>query len=476
MILADSTGLSIPKLRHVSAKILRQDFASFIAGAFATVNPGTPFLPNWHIDLIAEYLNACAQGEIQRLIVNVPPRSLKSLITSVAWPGFLLGHNAARRIIVASYAQSLATKHALDARLLVQAPWYQAVFPHTRISREQNEKHKFLTTRRGFRLATSVGGSVTGEGGDFLIVDDPLNPTQALSAHYREAANIWFDQTFCSRLDHKEKGVIVVVMQRLHEHDLSGHVLEKPSHWEHVCLPAIAENPTHVHFRAVEYWRAQGDILHPARESEALIRRAQEELGSYAFAAQYQQSPLPERGGMVDRGWLQRYDALPEAFLRIIQSWDTAIKAQQHHDCSACVTIGETAAGYYLLDVLTLRAEYPELKRRVVEHAARWRPELILMEDKASGQSLLQELRQETPLPLKAVLPKLDKISRFAAVSALIEAGKVFLPQESPWLAGFEQELLRFPNAMHDDQVDALTHALHWLRHRHGEGVRIRMV
>ena len=443
--------------------VLRQDFASFVGKVFETVDPGAEYLPNWHIEAIAEYLGACERGELTRLLINMPPRALKSVSVSVAWPAWLLGHGPERRIVAASYAQSLALKHSLDSRLVVQALWYQRLFPWTRLVAGQNEKHKFVTTQRGFRLATSVGASIIGEGGNFLIVDDPLNPRQAMSKVQREAANGWFDHGFVTRLDDKKRGVIVVVMQRLHVDDLSGHVLERGG-WEHLCLPAVTEIPVVVDFGAFSHVREAGSVLHPEREGEAEIARMKRELGSQAFAAQYQQAPVLVEGGMMQSEWFRRYKALPEEVLRVVQSWDTGIKAQAVHDASVCTTWVECEDGYYLIDVAVMRLEYPALKKAVGRLAEQFVPHAILIEDKASGQSLLQDLRRDTALPVIAIQPRGDKVTRFAAVSAMVEAGRVWLPQRAAWLVDFETELYAFPHGAHDDQVDSFSQFLAWVR------------
>lgn len=207
--------------------LLANNFSTFIGKTLATVDPAAEFLPNWHIDLIAEYLEAARKSQITRLIINMPPRSLKSVCVSVAWPAWLLGHDPRTRILAASYAASLSVKHSLDCRLVLSAPWYQAVLPELKLSRVQNEKHKFMTSKQGFRMASSVGASVIGEGGNFLIIDDPISPAQAMNELARNHANNWFDHTFSTRLDNKKTGVIVLVMQRLHSADLSGYLLEK---------------------------------------------------------------------------------------------------------------------------------------------------------------------------------------------------------------------------------------------------------
>ncbi len=455
--------------------LLRHDFSCFISKVFQTINPQTEYLHSWHIDLIADRLTRASKGG-GRLIVNVPPRSLKSICVSVAWPAWILGHNPAARIMVASYSQILSLKHSTDTRHVMQSKWYRELFPETIIAGDENEKAKFVTTRRGFRFATSVGGTATGEGGDFLIIDDPHNPQQAASDVQRQAALDWLDQTFMSRLNNKKKGTVVVVMQRLHGNDLTGHILSKSStRWEHICLPAIAEEKMIYSFYGKNFVRNVGDFLHPDREGAEEIARAKEDLGSAAFASQYQQLPIVQNGGMVRVEWFCRYDTEPQIG-RIVQSWDTAIKAGKSNDFSVCTSWKECERGYFLLDVVCMRLEYPELKRTSIALAEKWSPDVILIEDKASGQSLLQDLKRETKLPCVAVRPVGDKISRFAAVTAMIEAGRVFIPNRSAWLADFEMQILSFPNAAHDDMVDSMTQFLSWARARKNSEPRMRVV
>ena len=295
--------------------LLRHDLASFIAKTFQTVDPSAKYLPNWHIEMIAEYLMAASRGEITRLIINMPPRSLKSICVSVAWPAWLLGRDPTQRIMAASYSQSLSVKHSLDCRLVMGSPWYQSLFPEVELTADQNEKAKFMTTQRGFRFATSVGGTATGEGGDMLIMDDPHNPLQAASDVMRQQGIDWFKQTFVSRLNNKKRGAIVVVMQRLHDQDLTGYLQENSGGlWEHLRLPAIAEKPVTIYMGGFSVERKAGDILQPERESKSQLSQAKIELGSYGFAAQYQQTPLLREGGMVKRSWLRRYEMVDIEF------------------------------------------------------------------------------------------------------------------------------------------------------------------
>ncbi len=385
--------------------LLRTRLAAFTQKTFRTVDPGATYRHNWHVDLIAEYLEACTRREIKRLIINIPPRYLKSISVSVAWPAWLIGKNPSERIVAASYSDRLSLKHSVDCRLVMQSEWYRRVFPGVILTGDQNEKTKFVTTARGQRFATSVGGTATGDGGNFLIVDDPHNPTQANSTVQRETALTWFDQTFSNRLDDKQNGVIVVVMQRLHASDLSGHLLDKGG-WEQLCIPGIAEVKTVIDFGRVKVTREQGDVLHPERENREAIDRQKIEMGSYAFAGQYQQRPAPADGGIFKAAWFARYSAPQETYDQIVQSWDTASKPGQLNDPSCCTTWGVKKDGYDLLQVVAKRLEYPDLKSLVTKQAEAYGANAVLIEDKSSGQALLQDLRRETKLPLIGINPE----------------------------------------------------------------------
>jgi hypothetical protein len=220
--------------------ILRRDLMSFIERSFSELNPQTTFLTNSHIEVMASRLEACRLGTTKRLIVNLPPRSLKSHAVSVAFAAWLLGQNPAMQIICASYGQDLADKHARDCRLLMASNFYRRLFPRTRLSPEKQSVGEFMTTEQGFRMSTSVGGTLTGRGADQIILDDPLKPGDALSETRRNSVNEWYDSTLVSRLNNKQSGVIIIVMQRLHQDDLVGHVMGQED-WEVLSFPAIAE-------------------------------------------------------------------------------------------------------------------------------------------------------------------------------------------------------------------------------------------
>ncbi len=227
---------------------------------------------------------------------------MKSICVSVAWPAWILGKYPSSRIIVASYSKLLSEKHSLDTRCIMQSDWYKELFPGVKLSKDQNTKYKFQTVQRGFRIATSVGGTLTGEGGDFIIVDDPISPAQALSKTFRTRAKNWFDQTLVTRLNDRKKGVIVLVMHRLHQKDLSGHLLSKPKNiWHHICLPMISEKEEIIDSIMTKkknfYLRKENQLLYHLNDEE--IEMIKIELGSYAFAAQYQQNPLQLSSGII---------------------------------------------------------------------------------------------------------------------------------------------------------------------------------
>jgi predicted phage terminase large subunit-like protein len=449
--------------------VLRRDFATFIHRAFTELNPQTDLIACPHIELIAAKLEACRQGKIRRLIVNLPPRSLKSHCVSVAFPAFLLGHDPAGRVICASYGQDLADKLARDCRTLMSSPFYRHLFPGSRLSPEKQAVNEFTTIAQGFRMATSVGGVLTGRGANYLILDDPLKPDDAMSETRRGAVNDWYDNTLLSRLDSKETGVIIIVMQRLHQDDLVGHVLEQ-GRWDILSFPSIASEDEKVEYQTPfgprTFQRKAGEPLQPHREGLEVLKGLRATLGEYNFLSQYQQDPMPVGGAMVKTEWLKYYDKLPERFTMVVQSWDTANKSGELNDYSVCTTWGVFDGHKYLLDVFRKRLNYPDLKRSVAEQAARHKPNSILIEDKASGTPLIQDLKRAGVFFIKAYEPpsQMDKVMRLHAQTAEIENGKVLLPRSAHWLRDYVQELISFPGSKHDDQVDSTTQALDYLR------------
>ena len=451
--------------------LLRTDLYTFIERSFYELNPETEFQHNWHIEKIAEELEKCRRGETRHLIINEPPRSLKSHMVSIAFPAYLLGHDPTARIVAASYGQDLADNHAFGCLRVMRSSWYGHLFPATRLDSPRPAVSDYRTTRSGFRLSLSVGGPLIGRGGDFIIIDDPLKPEEALSDVQRKSVNDWFDHTLLPRLDNKETGRIILIMQRLHEDDLVGHLLERPG-WKLLHLHAIAEeDETHEICTTLgtrRVVRRAGEALHPQRESLETLAKIRENMGEYNFAGQYQQAPAPFGGGLVKAEWFKTYSPAggPPSFQMKIQSWDTANKSSEFSDYSVCTTWGVNGKDIYLLHVCRKRMDYPELKRTIRELANLYQPRVILIEDKASGTALIQELIYEGLYAVKAYKPTMDKVMRMHSVCSTIENGFVRIPDKAPWLAEYLHELTTFPRGKYDDQADSTSQALDWQKQR----------
>jgi predicted phage terminase large subunit-like protein len=443
--------------------IVRNDFRALVEKVFMTLTPGQKFIRSWHLEAIAYQLERVRKGEIKRLIINMPPRSLKSIMASVAYPAYLLGLDPTRRIICTSYSGELAKKHSNDFRAVLDAKWYRGTFPRTRVGPFKNNETEIEMTERGFRLATSVGGTLTGRGGDTIIIDDYIKPDDALSETRRSAANQWFTNTLLSRLDDKRTGAIIVVMQRVHMDDLTGFLTEQSDGWEMLNLPAIAEHDQSIPcWNGEFYHRKAGEVLSPEREPLDVLEDMKLQIGSDAFSAQYQQMPVPPGGAMIKRAWIARYAELPPKSeqLMVMQSWDTANKGGPQNDWSVCTTwILARNMRWYLVDVWRGRRDYPALKAKVVSLAKQFGARRVLVEDAGSGTALVQDLRGLVA-GIIGVTPERDKISRMAVASSKFEAGQVFLPERGPWLADLESELFAFPYGRHDDQCDSISQAL----------------
>lgn len=458
--------------------LMNGSLGHFTQMAFRTIEPDKEYKHNWHIDAITHYLQACEQRQIKRLVINMPPRLMKSICVSIAFPAWLLGRNPSNKIMVGSYSSGLSRDHSQKTRLVMSSDWYGSVFPKTEFRDDLNRVDEIGTTAMGHRIATSVKGTATGKGADFLIVDDPHNPVEAASDTERNRGVEWFRTTFSSRLDDRSiesptGGVIIVVMQRLHEDDLTGHLLEDGG-WEHLMLPMVEEVGTTITFGKTKIERPVGDILHKERFFASDIEQIKRDMGSYGFAGQYQQIPSPSDGGVFKKSWFNYYDhENPPQFKQIVQSWDTAYQAKKISDPSCCTTWGIDEDGkYYLIECFTDRLEYPDLLKVAGDMADRYKPHFILVENKASGQSLIQDMLR-SGLPIVKIEPTSDKITRASTASPLIESGSVHLPKEAKWLNDYISEIILFPNSKHDDRVDSTSQFLNW-HYRNKKQPRIR--
>ncbi len=447
-------------------ELLFGDFGLFAQTMLKPVKPSVPIIWAPYLDLICSRLQDVAEGRCRNLIITVPPRHLKSYIVSVAFPAWILGREPTREVMCVSYAYELARQFGADTQRLMNSPAYKAAFA-TRLENPRQMSHLLRVAGcQGIRRATSLEGIATGVGADFLIFDDAQKPGDTLSDAIRASTNRAFETTFLNRRNDPNRSAIVIVMQRLHEDDFVGHVLGLGGEWEILNLPALAETDERVVFetptgRSV-FRRKEGEALNPERISRVKLLEMRREMGEASWASMYMQRPAPAGGGLVDTRGLVRFrpEAQPEAFDRVVQSWDTAIKTGEWNDYSVCTTWGVNGKHYYLLNVLRERLLYPDLRMRVLQQAAMYCTDVVLIEDKASGSQLIQDLQRESFGKVRAVQPKHDKATRMVNQTALIRNGFVHVPEAAPWLEEYLHELAMFPNGRYADQVDSTSQAL----------------
>jgi len=442
--------------------LLRLDFRAFLHRTFATLNPGTAYQQNWHLEYLSRLMMEVREGRHRRLLVNLPPRSLKSICMSVAFPAWVLGHDPSAKIIAVSYSDDLARKLSRDFRTVIESNWYRRTFPGTRVNPQKRGESEIETTAKGFRMATSVGGTLTGRGADIIIVDDPAKAEEAMSAADRGRVNHWFDHTLLSRLDDKALGILLVVMQRLHANDLTGHLLEKGG-YEQIAIPAIAQDGVEYRVGKRLIHRSQaGEPLQPEREGLDVLDELRGSIGTRYFAAQYLQNPLPDGGNVFRSDWFVARFERPARFDQVVQSWDVGLETGIANDFSVCTTWGMVKNVYYLLDVRRERLAFPDLLRAVEDEARRHGARRVVIEDIGPGKALIQSVKPRLSIPVIAYQPKVDKETRATQQSAAAEAGRVRLPVDASWLPGFMAEILAFPNGRHDDQVDSMVQFLAW--------------
>jgi predicted phage terminase large subunit-like protein len=444
----------------------------FLQQSFGTIYPGKEYMDNWHIDAIVHCLMQCVKGQMPRLIINLPPRHLKSFIVSVVLPAFILGRDPTAKIICISYSDDLAKQLARDFRRIVESEWYPKIFPHVRPSKiTENE---FVTDEGGFRYATSVGGTLTGRGGDFIIVDDPIKPEDAYSDKARGSNNEWYKSTLLSRLDDKKRSVLILAMQRLHVNDLTGFA-ESSGGFHKLSFPALAIRDERIPMSDTdEYLRLQGEPLHQEREDVATLEKIRDEIGSSIFSSQYQQHPECPEGALIKRKYIKVIDQPPRfrAGGHFWVSIDSALSTSDTADYSA-ITLGYSDEdGHYVLFAERGRWDFETLLAKVLQYAKRYRNITFIVEAAGSGISLLQYLRK-AGLNHFSHRPKQDKVVRAAYVLPIYAAGRVYIVSQegaNDWVEPLINELVSFPNGRFDDQVDSLTQALRWAEQRVNSG------
>ena len=447
-----------PKSRIVEAAC-RNDFLSFFRLCFHILQPGSTLNMNWHHWKMAWYLELVSQRLISRLIITAPPRTLKSLMASVAFPAYLWGLNPGERIIGISHSSDLQIGFSNEFRRIVESAEYQAVFPRVKLAK--NTETEVHTSQGGYRYARSAEGSLTGFGGGVLILDDFQRPMDMLSEARRTSTSNLYYSTVASRTDNQNTGAILAIGQRLHPDDHIGKLLRSEERWSELTFPAIAEREEYIpiwpgrwHLRRI------GDLLHPEQQNREFLEalRSQE---LEIFAAQYQQSPIPPGGFLIRRDQIQYCDELPKRTPSsvYIQSWDTGQKPGETNARSACLDILVWDNRYFIAHALVGQWEYYELEQRLLSRADEQKPNAILIEDVGFGTALIGTLKHKG-LPVIAVKPEGDKRTRLLREIAKFADAQVFLLKTAPGRADLETELFNFPGGRRNDLVDALSQAL----------------
>lgn len=455
-----------PRYKRILAELKqRKDFrekfsAEYVAKVFSTVEPGKVFKPNWHIECIAEHLNAAHTGQIKRLLITIPPRELKSITVNVAWPTWLMGHRPSIQIMSGSYGLALAKKHSMACRYLMHAEWWRSTFPAYQFAPDEKEKVKFSSIDRGHRVAVAVGGATTGEGGDIIIIDDPIKREEAYSPTVRKTANDWIDQTINTRLNDPTTGSIVMIMQRFHEDDPAGHVMSLGG-WYHLNIPRLSQETKAYSIRSYAYTYKAGETLNPLHvplDSLAALKHA---LGSVAWTSQQQQKPIDDSTSIFPRGQWRYYDTLPvplEEMDEVAQTWDMTFKKGEDTAYVVGQTWARHRANKYLVDQIRDKMEFTEALRKVAEFRRKYpQVSFILIEDKANGPAIINSLKDRVPGILASSPGQDSKESRARAWAPEQEAGNIYLPraEHQPWVTDFIEEHAHCPASKYWDQIDA---------------------
>jgi predicted phage terminase large subunit-like protein len=458
---------------HFDRELAKRGYIHFVEAAWHEVEPAQPFVNSWNVGAVCEHMEAVAKGQITRLVINVPPNTSKSMSCSVLFVPWIWTQYPSKKHIYGCYDDKLARRDSLRAKNLINSKWYQERWGEdVKINRNlQDTGEKYYTTEGGFRMITTIGGSVTGEHCDIQIVDDPIKPmettgVQAVNQTYLKVANDWWKHTMSTRLVDYQKGARVIIMQRLHEADLAGAMLEEGG-YEHLCLPMEFE-PTRKCYTSIGWEDPRtepGELLCPARFPQEAVDILFNDLGgrgSRGASAQLQQDPASMSGNLFKRGKEKYYRELPKKFDKMIQSWDCTFKETNDGSFVVGQVWGRLGADFYLIDQVRERWSFTDTCKQIEYMTRKW-PKAIskLIEDKANGSAVMDHL-SDTISGMIAVKPKGGKEARANAIEPYWEAGNIYLPHPTiaPWITVFLDEVFKFPAGKNDDQVDAMTQAL----------------
>lgn len=459
---------NLPTLEEIQQEKARRNLIDFTTWT----SPG--YQVNWHHENLAELLTKMERGDIKRLMVFMPPRHGKSELVSRRFPAYILGKRPDAHIISASYSATLASAMNRDVQRIIDSPEYAQLFPDTRLGSGvgylRNSDVFEIVDHKGYYLSAGVGGGITGRGADFAIIDDPIkNRAEAESKVFRDKVFDWFTSTLYTRLEKDAR--VLITLTRWHEDDLAGRLLtlaqENPQadQWHVISYPALAHNEVHPSDP-----RQPGEALWEDKYSRDTLLTIKSTVGTYEWSALYDQNPSPPEGSMVQRGWLNYYKILPSKFEEVIQSWDFAFDKSDSSSYVVGQVWGKVGADKYLIDQVRDRMNFTESLRAVKNLSAKHpQAKAKFMEKKANGAAIINSLRRQIS-GIIPVNPDGSKVERLYAVTPQFEAGNVYLPDPSiaPWVNDYVEELVSFPNATNDDQVDCTTQALTNLDRRAG--------
>lgn len=463
-------------LRLLLAERLANDFAAFAKKAWTILYPTRPLIWSWHYDYLCEMLTLVKRRQILRLIVNVPPRTLKSTLITILYPLWIWLTEPEHSFLTASYSLDLSSEHSVMRRSLLQSPWFQRLFgDRFQLAGDRNQIAQYANNRSGQMIATSVGATAMGRGCDTAILDDPISADQSLSDAERTTANNWIDATLRSRLNDPATGAIILVMQRLHQLDPTGFLLEQePGIWTHVRIPLEAEEDESWEYpiskRVVK--RKAGEVLMPERFPPATVEQLRSRR--LVFAGQYQQRPAPIEGNLIKRNEVRYYggidprtgqpdEKLPDNFDRTILSVDCSFKDSVASDYVCISVIGIKGRRRYVLNIVNQHLEAAATEAEIHRQRDTYRPvNAVLVEDKANGPAVIQRLKVNIPGVIE-INPLGGKTARMFAAAPEWQAGDWFLSRNASWTEPFIEQITTFPACRHDDMADAMSQASAWL-------------
>lgn len=460
-------------------ELARRSLRHYMKQMWHVVEPTTPFVGGWHLDAICDHLQAVkagiknpdAVGAIRKLIINVPPRMTKSLTVSVGLPTWVWIDQPSFRSIHTSYSEDLSVRDSVKSRAVIQSPWYQRNWGHLyRLSGDVNLKTRFENDKTGFRLATSVAGMATGEGGDGIFIDDPHNVKDTLGTSERSLQEVadWFDFVLQTRLNDQKTGFIILIMQRVHHRDLTGHILAKELGYEHLCLPMEYE-ANHPHLWAADPRSIEGELLCPDRMGPAEVKTLKKSLRDYGSAGQLQQRPAPREGGMIKRHFFQVVGQAPRDVEKRLRWWDMAAtekRAGNNPDFTAGARLSMTADGVCYVEHVVAEREGSLAVEKVVKETAKldggdvdiW----MEQEPGSSGKTVINSYSRKLSglggYKFRGETSGRHKEAYVELLAAAMESGTVMWVR-GPWLEGVIEQACSFPNADHDDEIEAVAKA-----------------